>query len=282
MFYSYGIQINETTAKAAAKFNRQDLVKRLIETYQKIEALNKENESHELSVFLDAFLSQIEYINVCSNHTDQFEAKLRTKIDAVQQHPKQFEIKLLFEKARSDIQEEIKDAQKRNRFETENNIAKIKNQAVYTAAIPTLAMIAGGVFALFNPLGLVTVGGALTTLVIAQGIYWAIKYHHLQQLKAKVAASNFESDYAEGYALKPSELPTSPRYPKLMQNVRTTQHNEISTFDKVVEETVEIVGDVASSVYSAASSSLFNIWSAVTSTQNSGQDIGITNYLHEL
>lgn len=286
MFFKYGMEINEATAKSAAKFCRKYLVETLIAKYKKIDVINKASKTPELTRFLKAFLDQIETINQCNNPAEQFEIKLQPKLEALQDHSKYLEIEELFNDCLSEIQKEIQDSMARDRFATNNKIAKIKNNAVYTGTIQTTAMIVGGILTIFNPTGLLVLGAAAFTLVLAESIFWLLNYQNYQKLNAKIAASDLEIDYAEGYAVPFSDLPQSPK--QHSQNSAATKEEQPTLFSKEVESALEagteLFEDVASTVYEAATTSVFNIWSSVSSAVggNKRPTKPVIQHLHNL
>lgn len=286
MFFKYSMEINEATAKSAAKFCRQYLIKTMIDKYKTIDAINKASKTPELTRFLEVFLEQIETLNRCNNPTDQFKIKVQPKLDELQDHAKYLEIQELFNSCLLEIQKETQDLMARDRFATHNKIAKIKNNAVYTGTIQTIAMIVGGVLAIFNPTGLLVLGTAAFTLVLAESIFWLLNYQNYQKLNAKIAASDLEMDHAEGYAVPLSDLPPSPK--QQVQKPASTTEEQPTLFSKEVENALEagseFIEDVASNVYEAATSSVFNIWSSVNSAivGNKSSAETVMQHLHNL
>ena len=289
MFFKYSMEMKENFAKSTAKIYRTHLVRCLIEEYNTIAAIHKRAETPELTRFLHAFLNQIEIINTCTNPTNQFENQLQTKLNELQDHFDYQNIASSFNRCLREIQIEVKDAQTRDRNTTTNKIVKIKNYTVYTAIIPTLAMIGAAILAIFNPVGLFALGVTAATFILAESIFWLVNYKTYKTLHTKLAANDLALDYADGYAVPFSDIPQIPGQQYHNQNKKTNSKEkpgflpaDVNTLvNNVIEEGTELLSDVSSAAYQAATASVLNMWSAITKS-NKPEETVINQDLHQL
>lgn len=292
MFYKYTHEMSIKDAQQFAKLSRANLVNTLIDAYKRISTMNEASETPELTHFLQGLLQQIEEINQCKNKTDRFTIQLEKRLENLTEQPHYEEISMIYDQCVSAIEKEAREAKDRDRFATQNKISKIKNGAVYTASIPSIAAVAGAILMAFYPFGLIVLGAAAVALVLSEVIFWSQKYQEYQKLNYAVKNMALETDYAEGCAIPLSELPVdpkqanSPKSPTSAKNSAEAPPVLISEeADKLVYESIELgkelVSDVADAVYTTASDSLYSLWSSVRkSVLTSTPAPTPTNHLH--
>jgi hypothetical protein len=276
MFYATTPELAVPTAQNFAKITRANLVRSFVKKYNQLFAMNQAAKSRELTRFLNAFLLQIEKMNLCTEKTEHFSDSLQEHLANLQNHAQYAEIKELFDQCIDEIQKEIRDSQERDRGQTQNKIAKIKNNAVYTASIPTIGIIAGAVLTAFFPVGTLVLVAAAALLVLSEAIYWAFNYHPLSQCQTKLKGAEFETDYGQGYAVPPEELPKRPVKIQPQQNIKTAKpvlispeadqimNNAAQLGAEIVELGTELVTDLSTVAYQKAqkaSDSIYTIWS---------------------
>ncbi len=301
MFYKYTHEMSVETAQQLAKISRANLVKTLIDAYKKISTMNKASETPELTRFLQDLLHQIEEINQCKNKTDNFTTQMQNHLENLEQHPRYTDISMIYDQCISAIEKESREVKDRDLLATQNKIAKIKNYAIYTASIPSIAVVAGAILMAFYPVGLIVLGAAAVTLVLSEIIFWAQKYQEYQKFNAAIKNMSLEADYAEGLAVKLAEIPVDPKQTKSSNSPTRTQHNTDENPVLISKEAdamldnvmklgtefldvgTEFVGDVTDALRTSTSNSIFSLWSTIQETVvPTAKSSTLTTHLHNL
>ena len=294
MFYKYTHEMSVETAQQFAKMSRANLVNTLIDAYKKISTMNKASEPPELTVFLQDLLHQIEEINQCKNKTDKFTTQMQNRLENLEQHPSYNDISMIYFRCMSAIEKESREVKDRDRLATQNKIAKIKNYAMYTASIPSIAVVAGAILMAFYPVGLIVLGAAAVTLVLSEIIFWAQKYQEYQKFNAAIKNMSLEADYAEGLAVKLAEIPVDPKQTKSSNSPTRTQHNTDENpvliskeadamLDNVMKLGTEFFGDVTDALRTSTSNSIFSLWSTIRETVvPTAKPSALATHLHNL
>ena len=277
MFYKYTHEISVETAQQFAKISRANLVNTLIDAYKKISTMNKASETPELTRFLQDLLHQIEEINQCKNKTDKFTTQMQNRLENLEQHPRYTNISMIYDQCISAIEKESREVKDRDRFATQNKIAKIKNYAMYTASVPSIAVVAGAILMAFYPVGLIVLGAAAVTLVLSEIIFWAKKYQEYQKFNAAIKNMSLEADYAEGLAVQLDKIPVDPKQTKSSNSPTRTKNNTDvkpvliseqadAMLDNVMKLGTEFFGDVTDALRTSTSNSIFSLWSKIQET----------------
>ncbi len=298
MFYKYTYEISVENALKFAKISRINLVKTLIDAYKRISTMNETQETPELTRFLQGLLNQIEEINRCTNKTDNFTTEMQNRLKNLQGHPSYNDISIIYDQCVSAIEKEAREAKDRDRFATQNKISKIKNDAVYTASIPSIAAVAGAILMAFYPFGLIVLGVAAVALVLSEVIFWSQKYQEYQKLTYAVQNMALKADYAEGLAVTLAEIPVDPKHAKSPTRTTSAKHNTdvnpvlISTeADQLLDNAmklstelldvgIELVGDVTDALRTSAGNSIYNIWSRIVAPTTASSTLA--DHLHQL
>lgn len=209
MFYKYTPIIGIDTAKNFAKISRARLIKQLGDHYKKLEDINTYtvSECDILASFLSDLRSGILSINGCQTTTSSLQKLIQERLRCLETHPKYEDIKSVLTAALLDIAIETKYAQERDLYITKNEIAKIKNNAVYTATLPSIAAIGGAIVSLLNPIGFIILGVSGVALIISQAIFWMNHRNAYTQLQNKITKANLAIDLAAGTALPDTDIP---------------------------------------------------------------------------
>ena len=272
MFFKYTHEMSLDTAHKVAKLGRANLVTTLIKAYKDISEMNQgAAKTPELTRFLSGLLQKIEEFNQCKNKTEHFETTLKDRLEALANHPQHAQIAVEYNRCVAALAKEAREAQDRDRYATENKLTAIKNNAVYTAAIPSIGAIVGGVLLVFYPVGLTVLVASGVALILSEVIFWAQKYRDYQALNTNLRDMTLETDYAEGLAVPLEDLPKDPKSAKTAQNSpkpagksdgKPVLINEET--DKAVQAFIEGSTDIIMEVTANASASMYALWSNVT------------------
>lgn len=208
MFFKYTPIINEKTAKEMAKQCRAHLIQQMSANYAQLEAVNLDliAEHKELTVFLRDFHDEILKINDCQNKTIALQAIILKTRKNLETHPKYESIKFILDTSLNAIAQEMRFAQERDKYITENKIAKINNNAINAATLPTIVAIVGAILTIFNPIGVFVLGVSGIALIISQAIFWINHKNTYNQLQTKITEADLDIDLADGEALPAEEL----------------------------------------------------------------------------
>ena len=285
MFYKYHYEMSAESAQILAEISRRNLVKNLIDAYKKISTINETQETSELTLFLQDLLNQVQQINHCENKTDNFTTQMQDRLENLKGHSNYNDIsKIYYDQCKSAIEKESGEAKDRDRCATKNKIAKIKNYAVYTASIPSIAVVAGAILMAFYPVGLIVLGAATVALVLSEVIFWSQKYQEYKNFNAAIKNMSLEADYAIGLAVPLNDIPVDPRQAMRSDSPTRTQHNTSENpvliseeADKMLDSAMkfgaecldvgtEFVGDMTEAWRTNTSNSIFSLWSTIQKT----------------
>lgn len=298
MFYKITPELSKETAQQMAKLGRKNLVQSFIVKYKHLSTFNRDpQKSPELTRFLNLFLQKIEHMNHCNNAIDQIAPSLQYHLDSLRDLPCFATVQEHLKQCTTEIANEIQQAQDREKFNIQNKIARIKNNAIYVANFSTIAAVVGAVLSLFFPAGLLVVGAAIATLILSELLFWIQNYKQYQQLHTKIQHRDLTIDYAEGFAVPWEEVPQDPNQssttpvhvvqeksqnPVLISEEADKMLDAVSTVGaEIVELGTEFVADIRDLAYRNASASIYSIWSAVTSTTGAPAS-KLCDHLHQL
>lgn len=199
MLFKYTPIIDEKTAKKMAKICRVNLIHQMSADYAQLAAVNLDliTEYKELTVFLSDFHDEILKINHCQNTTKALQAIILKTRNNLETHPKYESIKLILDNSLNAIAQETRLAQERDKYITENKIAKINNNAINAAALPTIVVIVGAILTIFNPIGVFVLGVSGIALIISQAIFWIDRKNTYSQLQTKITEADLAIDLAD-------------------------------------------------------------------------------------
>lgn len=277
MFYKYHYEMSAEGAQKLAEISRRNLVKNLIDAYKKISTINETQETSELTGFLQDLLKQVQQINQCKNKTDNFTTQMQHHLENLEEHPSYYDISKIYDECMFAIEKESGEAKDRDRCATKNKIAKIKNYAVYTTSIPSIAVVAGAILMAFYPVGLIVLGAATVALVLSEVIFWSQKYQEYKNFNAAIKNMSLEADYATGLAVPLDDIPVDPRQAMRSDSPTRTQHNTSENpvliskeADKMLDSAMkfgtEFVGDMTEAWRTSTSNSIFSLWSTIQET----------------
>ena len=281
MFYKYHPEMSAQSAQELARISRINLVTKLIDAYKKISTINETQENSELTLFLQDLLKQVQKINHCENKTDNFTTQMQDRLKNLKGHSNYNDIsKIYYDQCKSAIEKESGEAKDRDRYATKNKIAKIKNYAVYTASIPSIAVVAGAILMAFYPVGLIVLGAATVALVLSEVIFWSQKYQEYKNFNAAIKNMSLEADYAIGLAVPLNDIPVDPRQAMRSDSPTNTSENPVlisEEADKMLDSAMKFgaecldvgtkfVGDMTEDWRASTSDSIFSLWSKIQET----------------
>ena len=268
MFFRYS-EILRTLEEGAAKYDRSELVKTLINQYKALEILYRNEKRIDLATFLSAFRKELSEVNSCPNSTKAMGDLLKNASQTLQTHPEYAQIKVILDKCLMAIDQENTYAQTRVRTLAKNDIQKIKNRSIYTASPATAAIIGGAVLAVFNlPMGLILLGITIIAGMLTQAAFWLSCRNDYAQLHTKIEQGVLESDYvyASGEACPLEDLPTDPDQ-VLNNDSPAPEEPEPFLFgekaDKILDEIVELVPELMGDAATAARNGFFALCSSI-------------------
>lgn len=267
MLFKYIYNMSKAEAETTAKYARSNLVTSLIAQYKALETIHKKEEYVDLKDFLRAFRRGIHDINDCQTDTNALHNTLEKKLTTLQTHPKHAEIEAIVNECMLAISRENHFAQDRMRNLTKNNIAKIKNHAIYAASIPSIAVVGSIILAMLHPIGWIALGVAVVATALSQAIFWAHYHNKYTQLHAKLENNDLETDYATGNAVQFDVLPQDPARALIAKNVDPEQDTRkpvliSETADQIMDELAELVPDLMSDATAAVCNHAMGFWSS--------------------
>ncbi len=267
MLFKYIYNMSKAEAETAAKYARTNLITSLIAQYKALETIHKKEEREDLSDFLRTFRRGIHDINDCQTDTSALHNTLEKKLATLQAHPKYADIKEIVDEGMLAINRESNFAQDRMRNLTKNNIAKIKNHAIYAASLPSMAVVGSIILAMLHPVGWIALGVAAMATALSQTIFWAHYHNKYTQFHAKLENNDLEADYATGNAVQFDALPQDPARALIVKNVDPEQDTRkpvliSETADQIMDELAELVPDLMSDATAAVCNHAMGFWSS--------------------
>lgn len=270
MFFKYMYEMSQADAENAAKLARQGLIRILVPQYHDLHRIHQHSKDAELADFLRIFCTQLHGINDCQQSSDAIKTALTANLPRLTLHPNFSDIQAKVQTCLTAIQNEKACNKDRMRYHAKNQLAKIKNHAIYTACIPSMAVIGGIVLACLYPAGLTFLAIAVAAEILSQIAYWAYHYAPYKDITTKLKNDDFEADKASGTAVDLAELPALPK--RRWETVENTAPDAppekppvviSETVDQIMDELSEVVPELLNETATVVSNYASTLWGTV-------------------